>query len=224
MAIITNITNPKYVTADESMIDVVLTTSDYGVIGCTLTAKDQWKNTYLGIATANSDLYALAKDGKFGTVLPYTPPTSSQLSVPLMTAAANTCNTVISQIYNDSTHQQAAQNAANIVMAGGWVTPPTTSPAYTQFLQFAESWGYSSDTLSNFTNLVIALTLQSLSLSTALATLQTSAKAATTSDQLATALTTFETSINGIITTINAANPPIPVTIPAAISITGINA
>jgi hypothetical protein len=150
------------------------------------------------------------------------PPFASlaQLQALLIAAASAACAAVTKQIYTDPAHQAAGQNAGVIVaMAGG--APTSSSPSFAAFNTYAAAWGL---TPAAFATLVEALTNQSLALSSALNALEGASAAATTADQLATALSTFEAALESVVTAINAAGTPFPMTVPAAISIVGINA
>ena len=147
----------------------------------------------------------------------------SILQEALLSAVSNACSSVIMQIYPDPTHQAAAQNAAIIIMQNDGSMPSSGTLFYNWLLTFAQSWGYTSETLSNFANLTVTLTNQSFNLSSILNTITSEINGASTANQLNTALTTFETEIGNLVITINEAGPPIPIVTPPSIVIKGIN-
>jgi hypothetical protein len=148
-----------------------------------------------------------------------TTPAFISLQAALTTATSAACAAITSQVYTDPAHQAAGQNAAMIVtMSGG--APTSASPFFAAFNTYAAAFGLAP---AAFATLITTLTNQSLALSSALNALQAATAAATTAAQLATALATFETAIASVVTTINAAGMPFPLTAPAAIVIPGIN-
>jgi len=153
---------------------------------------------------------------------PSAPPAPAQASLQasLVAAASSACSTVTAQIYTDPAHQAAGQNAGMIVvMSGG--APTSSSPFFAAFNAYAAAWGLAP---AAFATLIEVLMNQSMALSAALNALEAASAAATTAVQLATALSTFETAIGAVVTAINVAGTPFPMTAPAAISIKGINA
>jgi hypothetical protein len=148
------------------------------------------------------------------------PPSQAQLQASLFSAAIAATVAVTVQIFTDPAHAAAGQNAGVIVaMAGG--APTSSSPFFAAFNAYAAAWGL---TPAAFAALIEVLMNQSMGLSSALNALEAASTAATTSAQLATALSTFETAIGAVVTAINAAGTPFPMTAPPAISIKGINA
>jgi hypothetical protein len=144
----------------------------------------------------------------------------ANLQATVIVAASAACAAVTAQIYTDPAHQAAGQNAGMIVaQAGG--APASSSPFFAAFNSYAAAWGLAP---ADFATLIEVLMNQSMMLSTALNTAAAASAAATTASQLATALSTFETAIGEVVTTINAAGTPFPMTAPPAILIKGINA
>jgi hypothetical protein len=147
-------------------------------------------------------------------------PTQAQLQASLVTEASAACANITGQIYTDPAHEAAGQNAGVMAaLAGG--APTSSSPFFAAFNAYAAAWGLAP---AAFATLVVVLMNQSLALSTALNALEAASEAATTAAQLATALSTFEPAIGAVVSAINAAGTPFPMTAPAAISIQGINA
>ena len=68
MLTLITIARPRFAAADGSMIDVDLTTLEFGTIPCTLDAEDRVTYRLDGEAVTNGDLFARARDGAFGPV------------------------------------------------------------------------------------------------------------------------------------------------------------
>jgi hypothetical protein len=157
-------------------------------------------------------------------VAPSTPtpptPTQASLQAALVAAASTAAAAITAQIYTDPAHQAAGQNAGVIVaMSGG--APTSSSPFFAAFNAYAAAWGLAP---AAFATLIEVLMNQSMALSSALNGLEAASAAATTAAQLATALATFEPAIGAVVTAINSAGTPFPMTAPPAISIPGIDA
>lgn len=71
MVTISGITSPAYSAPDNSMIDVVFATKEHGLIPCSLHPDDVAEYVMLGKPTSNGQLFAMAKNGGFGAVAPY---------------------------------------------------------------------------------------------------------------------------------------------------------
>lgn len=146
--------------------------------------------------------------------------TQEQMQSALMSATSAASSAIANQIYNDPAHAAAGQNAGMIVAISGG-PPASSSPFFAAFNSNAQSWGM---TPANFATLITTLMSQSMVLSAAQNACTVATMAATTSDQLATALSAFEAAIGGVVSSINAASPPVAIVPPPAITIKGVNA
>ena len=68
---ITNVANPVYSVADNSMIDVKLTTAEFGIIPCSLHPADATIYALNGAAITNREMFTAAAAGQYGAVGAY---------------------------------------------------------------------------------------------------------------------------------------------------------
>ena len=153
--------------------------------------------------------------GKFSAPSPPAP-TQAQLQAAVISAASSVCAQITNAVAPDAAHANAYQIAAGALSNG---VVPSSGPVASWLASYAAANGQSE---AQVVGAVLAGASAALGLSSALATLEAEASAATTSAQLVTALTAFEASIASILAAM--ASGGVTVAAPAAISIAGVNA
>jgi hypothetical protein len=147
-------------------------------------------------------------------------PSLAALQAQTVAAARAASTQIVSAIYPTAAAQAAFDNAANRLQPADGSPPISTSPYFAGFNALASAYGL---TATAFAALLVVAQTQSWTLHEAERTLEDAVAAATTAPEIATALAAFETAIGAVVAALNAALPS-PITAPAAITISGVNA